>query len=161
MSKPTGIFIPKWEEIQDDPELDLRELLLWKRKRKEVLTPEPDSMPQCVKVRVLDDKIIYKLWRCVGLTCSTQGGLEREPQHKTLVCYVAQERSGEESNTRKEDNDRERSKSNGRRKAGGNRPGHRPTKVKTNFNKFKVVRGGKCRINPTIEGVQRCFCVGL
>ena len=74
---------------------------------------------------------------------------------------MAQERSGEESNMRKEDNDRERSKSNGRRKAGGNRPGHRPTKVKTNFNKFKVVRGGKCRIDPTIEGVQRFFFVGL
>ena len=102
MSKLTSIFIPKWEDIQDDLELDLRELLLWKRKRKEVLTPEPDSTPQCVGVRALDDKIIYKLWRCAGLTCSTQGGLEREPQHKTLVCYVAQESSGEESNMESE-----------------------------------------------------------
>ena len=50
MSKPTGTFIPKFEDIQDDPELDLRELLLRKGKRKEVLTPEPDSTPQCAKV---------------------------------------------------------------------------------------------------------------
>ena len=102
MSKPIGIFIHKWEDIQDDPKLGLRELLLWKRKRKEVLTPEPDSTPQCVRVRALDDKIIYKLWRCTGLTCSTQGGLERGLQHKTLVCYVAQESSGEESNMESE-----------------------------------------------------------
>jgi len=28
VSKPTATFIPKWEDIQDDPELYLRELLL-------------------------------------------------------------------------------------------------------------------------------------
>ena len=34
-----------------------------------------------------------------GPTCGTQGGPREGPQHKTLVCYVAQERSREESNT--------------------------------------------------------------
>ena len=45
ISKPTSTFVPKWEGIQDDPELDLRELLLQNRKRKEALTSELDNRP--------------------------------------------------------------------------------------------------------------------
>ena len=40
--------------------------------------------------------------RCVGPTCGTQGGPREKLQHKTLVYYVAQESSGEESNTKGE-----------------------------------------------------------
>ena len=57
ISKPRGTFVPKWEDIQDDPEPDLRELLARKRKRREVSTAESDDTPQCVKVRGL----VYKL----------------------------------------------------------------------------------------------------
>ena len=32
VSKPQGIFVLKWEDIQSDPEPDLRELLAWKKK---------------------------------------------------------------------------------------------------------------------------------
>ncbi|KAK9991381.1 hypothetical protein SO802_026366 [Lithocarpus litseifolius] len=35
VSKPQGTFVPRWEDIQDDLELDLRELLKWRKKRKE------------------------------------------------------------------------------------------------------------------------------
>ena len=42
--KSTGTFIPKWEDIQDDLEPDFRELLLQKKKRKEALTPELESI---------------------------------------------------------------------------------------------------------------------
>ena len=76
--------------------------MLRKRKRKEAPTLEPDSTPRCVKVQAPDSKIIYKLLRCAGPTCGTQGGPREGPQHKTLVCYVAQERSREESNTKGE-----------------------------------------------------------
>ena len=45
ISKPTSTFVPKWEDIQDDPEPDLRELLMQKRKRKEAPTPKLDNTP--------------------------------------------------------------------------------------------------------------------
>ena len=37
-----------------------------------------------------------------GLACSTQGGPEQRAQHKSLVCYVAQENLVEESNAENE-----------------------------------------------------------
>ena len=58
--KSTGTFVPKWEDIQDDLELDFRGLLLRKRKRKEALTPELDSMPRCVRIEAPNGRIIYK-----------------------------------------------------------------------------------------------------
>ena len=45
VSKPRGTFIPKWKDIQSDPELDLRELLARKKKRKEALAVESDDTP--------------------------------------------------------------------------------------------------------------------
>ena len=59
--KPRGTFVPKWEDIHGDPELDLRELLAQKRKRKEAPTAEADDMPQYVRVRGPDGRIVYKL----------------------------------------------------------------------------------------------------
>ena len=34
ISKPTGTYVPRWEDIQDDPEPDLSELLLRKKNEK-------------------------------------------------------------------------------------------------------------------------------
>ena len=45
VSKPRGTFVPKWEDIQDDPEPDLRELLARKRKRREASAAESDDTP--------------------------------------------------------------------------------------------------------------------
>ena len=59
--KPRGTFVPRWEDVQDDPEPDLRELLARKKKRKEVLAAKPNEIPQCIRVRGLDGRIIYKL----------------------------------------------------------------------------------------------------
>ena len=59
--KPQGTFVPRWEDVQDDPEPDLRKLLARKKKRKEAPAVEPDEMPQCLRVRGLDDRIVYKL----------------------------------------------------------------------------------------------------
>ena len=53
--------MPRWEDVQDDPEPDLRELLARKKKRKEAPAAEPDEVPQCIRVRGLDGKIVYKL----------------------------------------------------------------------------------------------------
>ena len=50
VSKPRDTFVPRWEDVQDDPELDLRELLARKKKRKEAPAVEPDEIPQCIRV---------------------------------------------------------------------------------------------------------------
>ena len=61
VSKPRGTFMLKWEDVQGDPEPDLKELLAQKRKRKEPLAAESDDTPQCVRVPGPDGKIVYKL----------------------------------------------------------------------------------------------------
>ena len=43
VSKPRGTFIPRWEDVWNDLEPDLRELLSQKKKRKEVPTIELDD----------------------------------------------------------------------------------------------------------------------
>ena len=48
--KPQGTFVPKWEDIQNDLELDLRKLLMQRKKRKEVPTLELDDALQCIRV---------------------------------------------------------------------------------------------------------------
>ena len=53
--------MPKWEDIQDDPEPDLRELLARKRKRRKASIAESDDSSQCITVRGLDGRIVYKL----------------------------------------------------------------------------------------------------
>lgn len=61
VSKLAGTFVPKWDDIQDDPKPNLRELLLQKRKIKEAPTLKLDSTPQCVRVYAIDGRMIYKL----------------------------------------------------------------------------------------------------
>ena len=45
VSKPQGNFVPRWDNIQDNPEPNLRELLMWRKKRKEAPTSESSDMP--------------------------------------------------------------------------------------------------------------------
>ena len=61
VAKPRGTFVPRWEDVQDDPEPDLRELLAQKKKRKEAHAAKLDEIPQCIRVRGLDGRIVYKL----------------------------------------------------------------------------------------------------
>ena len=61
VSKPRGTFVPRLEDIQDNPKPDLRELLTQKKKRIEAPTAKPDETPQCITVRSLDSRIVYKL----------------------------------------------------------------------------------------------------
>ena len=61
VSKPQGTFILRWEDIYDVPELDLRELLMRRKKWKEAPTSELSDMPQCVRVRTPNGEIVYKL----------------------------------------------------------------------------------------------------
>ena len=51
----------KWEDVQSDPNPDLRELLTRKKKRKEAPAAKSNNTPQCVKVRGLDGRIVYRL----------------------------------------------------------------------------------------------------
>lgn len=60
MAKTSGTFVPKWDDIEDDLEPNLRELLKQKRK-KEALATESDSSPCCVRVKKPNDRIVYRL----------------------------------------------------------------------------------------------------
>ena len=60
LAKPIGIPLPKWEEIKDAPEADLRDLLERKKKRRAEASTSK-SQPQCVHVRLLDGRTIYRL----------------------------------------------------------------------------------------------------
>jgi hypothetical protein len=60
LAKPIGIPLPKWEEIKDAPEADLRDLLEQKRKRRAEASTSK-SQPQCVRVRFSYGLIIYRL----------------------------------------------------------------------------------------------------
>ena len=101
--KPRCTFVPKWEDVQGDPEPYLRELLTWKKKRKEAPAVELDDTPQCVRVRGPDGRIVYKLWRRVGPTSEIQASPTQVGQRKSLACCVAQESSWEESNKEKDE----------------------------------------------------------
>ena len=61
VSKPQGNFMPRWDNVQDDPEPNLRRSLVWKKKQKETPTLESNDAPQFVKVQAPDGKIVYKL----------------------------------------------------------------------------------------------------
>ena len=61
VSKLRGTFVPKWEDIRNDPEPNLRQLLSQEKKMKEALAAESNDTPQCVRVRGLDGRIVYKL----------------------------------------------------------------------------------------------------
>ena len=61
MSKPQGIFVLRWEVIQDDSKPDLRGLLMRKKERKEAPALESSDILRCVRVRILDGRIVYKL----------------------------------------------------------------------------------------------------
>uniref|UniRef100_A0A2N9FCN2 Uncharacterized protein n=1 Tax=Fagus sylvatica TaxID=28930 RepID=A0A2N9FCN2_FAGSY len=54
--RPCGTPLPAWEDIKDDPEIDLRELLERKKKRKE-REVEHGSPPQCMRVQLPDGRI--------------------------------------------------------------------------------------------------------
>ena len=58
LSKLVGTPLPRWEDIRDDPEVDLRELLERKKKRKEEASTSRNQ-PQCVRVKLPDGRIIY------------------------------------------------------------------------------------------------------
>ena len=46
VSKPQGTFVPRWEDVQDDPEPDLRRLLMQRKKRKEAPILESEDALQ-------------------------------------------------------------------------------------------------------------------
>ena len=58
--RPCGTPLPAWEDIKDDPKIDLRELLERKKKRKEHEV-EHGSPPQYVRVQLPNGCIVYRL----------------------------------------------------------------------------------------------------
>ena len=58
--KPFGTPLPDWEDIKDDPDVDLQELLERKKKRKECMV-EDRNAPRCIRVQMPDGRIVYHL----------------------------------------------------------------------------------------------------
>ena len=58
--KLCGTPLPDWEDIKNDPEVDLQELLEWKKKRKKSEV-EHRSPSQCVRVQLPDRRVVYRL----------------------------------------------------------------------------------------------------
>uniref|UniRef100_A0A2N9ERP7 Integrase catalytic domain-containing protein n=1 Tax=Fagus sylvatica TaxID=28930 RepID=A0A2N9ERP7_FAGSY len=57
--KPSGTPLPDWEDIRNDPDVDLREVLERKKKRKERMA-EDESAPRCIRVQMPDGRIVYQ-----------------------------------------------------------------------------------------------------
>uniref|UniRef100_A0A2N9IRR7 Integrase catalytic domain-containing protein n=1 Tax=Fagus sylvatica TaxID=28930 RepID=A0A2N9IRR7_FAGSY len=53
--KPSGTPLPDWEDIRNDPDVDLREVLERKKKRKERMAEE-ESAPRCIRVQMPDGR---------------------------------------------------------------------------------------------------------
>jgi hypothetical protein len=58
--KPSGTPLPDWEDIRNDPDVDLREVLERKKKRKERMAEE-ENAPRCVRVQMPDGRVVYRL----------------------------------------------------------------------------------------------------
>uniref|UniRef100_A0A2N9H877 Integrase catalytic domain-containing protein n=1 Tax=Fagus sylvatica TaxID=28930 RepID=A0A2N9H877_FAGSY len=54
--KPSGTPLPDWEDIKNDPDVDLREVLERKKKRKERMA-EDENAPRCIRVQMPDGRI--------------------------------------------------------------------------------------------------------
>uniref|UniRef100_A0A2N9FNQ7 Integrase catalytic domain-containing protein n=1 Tax=Fagus sylvatica TaxID=28930 RepID=A0A2N9FNQ7_FAGSY len=57
--KPSGTPLPDWEDIRNDPDVDLREVLERKKKRKERMA-EDENAPRCIRVQMPDGRIVYQ-----------------------------------------------------------------------------------------------------
>uniref|UniRef100_A0A2N9EIX4 Integrase catalytic domain-containing protein n=1 Tax=Fagus sylvatica TaxID=28930 RepID=A0A2N9EIX4_FAGSY len=53
--KPSGTPLPDWEDIRNDPDVDLREVLERKKKRKERMAEE-ENAPRCIRVQMPDGR---------------------------------------------------------------------------------------------------------
>ena len=60
ITKPLGTPLPSWEDIKGGSEVDLRDLLERKKKRKERKETTHDS-PRCEKIQLPDGRIDYRL----------------------------------------------------------------------------------------------------
>ena len=58
--KPSRTPLPNWKDIKDDPNVDLRELLERKKKRKERAAKDRNA-PQCIRVQMPNGRTVYHL----------------------------------------------------------------------------------------------------
>ena len=75
MAKPMGTLMPRWEEIEDDQEPNLRELLIQKKRKNEEATRSKGSLSQCIQVNLPGGKAVYCLGRYVWPPYRLQEGL--------------------------------------------------------------------------------------
>jgi hypothetical protein len=60
-SKTIGTPLPAWEDIKDHPEVDLKNILELKRKRKEAVREAQDQRLKCIRAQLPNGKMVYRL----------------------------------------------------------------------------------------------------
>jgi hypothetical protein len=60
-SRTIGTPLPAWEDIRDHPKADLRNILELKKKRKETIRETQDQRPKCIRIQLLNEKMVYRL----------------------------------------------------------------------------------------------------
>ena len=75
--KPVGTLLPKWEDIRDDPEVDLRELLEPKKIHKEEASTSKNQ-PQCVLFNYIMGALFIDYEGARGLIVPNRKATSRE-----------------------------------------------------------------------------------
>uniref|UniRef100_A0A2N9J030 MULE transposase domain-containing protein n=1 Tax=Fagus sylvatica TaxID=28930 RepID=A0A2N9J030_FAGSY len=103
LAKPVGIPLPKWEEIKDAPETDLRDLLEQKKKRKTEASTSK-SQPQCQPLfcisllhpqQPLNFSFTYSIKSCSHYIDSKRYPQYVDVQHANLDGYGGEELQGD------------------------------------------------------------------
>ena len=69
-SKPVGIPLPSWQDIKNNPEIDMRSFLdKRKKKRERGKNSNGASQPRCVQIQLPDGRLGYCLRRYAGPSC--------------------------------------------------------------------------------------------
>ena len=60
--RPVGIPLPSWQDIENNPEIDMRSFLDQRKKKRECgETSSGASQPRCVQVQLPDGRLGYRL----------------------------------------------------------------------------------------------------
>ena len=60
-SRPVGILLPSWQDIENNPKIDMRYFLDQRKKKRERREANSVSQPHCVQVQLPDGRLGYRL----------------------------------------------------------------------------------------------------
>ena len=90
IAKPLGTPLPSWEDIKGGFEVNLRDLLERRKKRKEQKETTYDA-PRCKEIQLPNGYTSYHLCRCVGPKCAKQESPRLTKGGCLISCYLVEE----------------------------------------------------------------------